>query len=195
MNEVNVCNLALAYAGNDRGIDSLDETNPSARYCKLLYPQIRDGMLREFAWNWATRKAALAVLTDTFDGWDYAYALPADCMTLIALEDEDNTPGVFYEWEIRAGSGSTVAICTDLEDAYGRYTRAVTDCNMMDTAFVDALTYRLASRLAMALSGDGGRAQMLGREADLALARAQALNANERRIDPYVSSYASARTA
>lgn len=196
MNTIDICNIAMALVGVDRGIESLDDDSPEARYCKVLFPQIRQNLLRDHPWRWASRRVALATLTETITAWDYAYAYPSECLKVLAVEDEDPDPAIQYEHEIRALTGSTLAICCDVYQAYCRYTKDVDDANLFDPSFVEAITHRLASRLALSLSGQKDVAQALGDEADRALGRAKFIDASEGYREPYLSSrYIDARTA
>lgn len=196
MNTIDLCNVALATVGVDRGIESLDDDEPGARYCKRLYPQVRGLLLRDHPWRWATRRVALALLSEEVSGWEYAYSYPSDCVKVLAVEDEVPLEGVIYPFEVRALTGSSVAICCNVMTAYGRYTKDVIDANLFDPAFVEALSLRLASRLAVSLTGDRSLAGGLAQDAERALARAKFLDASEGYQEAYVTSrYTDARTA
>lgn len=196
MNTIDLCNAALALVGVDRGIESLDDDEPAARYCKRLYPQIRAAYMREHPWRWAQRRVALAALTDTVYGFDYVYAYPSDCAKFLSVEDQEPDKAIQYPFEVRALTGNSVAVCCDVYQAYGRYTKDVEDANLFDASFGEALSARIAARLAVSLTGDRQLAGALMAEADRLLGRAKFLDASEGFAEPNIGSrYIEARTA
>jgi len=60
MDEVTICNLALARLGDSR-IAALSDSKPEAEYCTLFYEATRDEVLRGHPWNFATTRAALSL--------------------------------------------------------------------------------------------------------------------------------------
>ena len=196
MNSIDLCNISLALVGVDRGIQALSDDSPEARYCNTLYSQVLQSLLRNHPWRWASKRVALALLTDTSPEWDYIYGYPTDCLKLLSVEDAVPVSSAQYEYEVRALTGSDIGVCCNVEEAYARYTKNVTDANLFDPAFCDALTTRLSSRLALSLQGQTGVASAMAQEADRALARAKFLDASEGHQEPYrSSSYLDARTA
>lgn len=196
MNSIDICNLALGLVGVDRGIESLSDDSPEARYCSRFYDHIRETMLHDHPWRWATRREILAELSNDVDGWEYVYSYPSDCLKALAVEDAEHDPAMLYEHEIRKLDGSVIAVCCDVYQAYLRYTANVEDANLFSPSFVEALAQRLGSRLALSLTGQRDVVQALGQEADRTLARAKMLDASEGYRVPNISnSYISARTA
>lgn len=195
-NTIDLCNAAMAMVGVDRGIESLDDDEPGARYCRRLYPQIRESMIRDHPWRWAQRRVALAALSVTVAGFDYVYGYPSDCAKFLNVEDIEPDKAIQYPFEIRALSGNTVAVVCDVFQAYGRYTKDVDDANLFDATFSEALSARLAARLAISLTGDRQLAGALMQEADRLLGRAKFLDASEGHAEPNIGSrYIEARTA
>ena len=95
--EVSVCNLALARLGIDVPIANLEtEQSKAASQCRLHYETARDAMLADFPWNFARRRAALAELADDpAEGWEYNYALPNDCLRVVAVIPETGDRSVY----------------------------------------------------------------------------------------------------
>jgi len=60
MDQVTICNLALARLGDSR-IVTIGDAKPEAEYCSLFYNQTRDECLRAHPWNFATKRAALSL--------------------------------------------------------------------------------------------------------------------------------------
>lgn len=150
--EVQICNLALSHLGSYT-ISALTEATQEARQCNLLYDPVRDAVLRDFPWNFAERRGYLAELSGvTPVGYDYAYAYPTDCIK--ARHIYNAVAGAKpIDFIVNAGSGlASKMILTDEADAILIYTAKITDPNMFDASFVNAMAYKLASDLALPLT-------------------------------------------
>ena len=147
--DVSICNLALSHIGTAT-INSLDDPTKEGRACKLHFAAVRDSVLREHPWNFATKREYLSLLNTTPVGWSFAYAYPSDCLFARELWQqtrlENPTP-----FETVRGTGGRV-IVTNEQDAVLEYTSAVTDATQFDPLFVDALSYKLAAELAMPIT-------------------------------------------
>jgi hypothetical protein len=206
--EVDICNLALGHLGDNATVASLDppEGSAQAEHCARFYPIARDSLLELHDWNFATRRAQLAALTNNWPQWDYAYAKPSDCLRVLAVippnvaDDYTTVVGITANGLPMTG-GTTVpqpyavelnddlaeVILTDQEDAVLRYTVRTTDTTKFSPLFVVTLSHHLASMLAgPILKGDAGAAEGKRQQA-LAqgyLARAAQSDANQRKVDP-----------
>jgi hypothetical protein len=174
--EVDICNLALAYLGDDATVASIDppEGSIQAEHCKRFYPIARDTLLQMHHWSFASRRVQLAQVTMPYTMWKYAYACPADMMTAVAVlppaAENDyavraypadrygwgwiNTPFVAggtyvpQEYQIETDSTGAKVIYTNQENALLRYQAKVTDTARFDALFSNALSWHLASMLA-----------------------------------------------
>lgn len=191
--EVSICNLALNHIGA-YPIANLSDASKEATTCNAIYPFARDSVLRDHKWAFATKRLILALLTDTYSGWDYAYQYPTDCLVAHEIYSEyGDYSGLVYdsetdsyvssgkiEFEICAASSLTSkVILTNKEDAELIYTAKVTDCNMFDGQFIDALAYRLATELAVPIKGNGQMSQAMHQLYQYRLNQAKAISANE----------------
>lgn len=102
MDDTGIANMALQGIGSQVQIASLSEISPEAAAVNLIYAQTRNGLLRQYMWNWARRQLALAVLkaaqgtpeNPTGTGalpptpWRYSYAYPSDAIRLRYLLPE-----------------------------------------------------------------------------------------------------------
>ena len=190
---VQICNRALSRSGGGR-ISALTDASREAQECNLHYEDTRDAVLRDFDWGFARKRATLALLTDTYDGWDYAYALPSDYIIARKLYDSTGAnSGTIYDldefryrvddqvkYEIASNdAGSRPILLTDMEDAILIYTAKITDVNAFDTMFSDALAWRLASELAMSLRGKPDMQMALLQVYSAVVQNAKSINANE----------------
>ncbi len=155
---VEICNRALSNIGNSRSINSLNEASKEAGECSLHFDACRDSVLADFDWNFATKRVALADTGAPPPDWQYAYRYPADCVRITEIM----VPGVRnptaaqrISYEVGAdASGTGKLIYTDQEDAWLKYVGRVTDVNMYDAIFAEALAWRLAAAINMALTGN-----------------------------------------
>lgn len=182
--EVEICNLALSHLGDRATVASIDppEGSAQAEHCARYYPVARDSLLEMHTWNFATRRTTLAQVTMPFSQWQFAYPMPADCLSVIAIlppgASDDytapiptsytqggiplaaqgvNTPQP-YVCEVD-GQGNRL-IYTNVEGALVRYIALVTNTTNFTPLFVQALSWHLAAMLAgPILKGEAGAAQ------------------------------------
>lgn len=203
--EVDICNLALAHLGDTATVASIDppEGSAQAEHCSRFYPIARDGLLEMHPWGFATKRVQLAMLSEAWGEWTYAYAQPNDAVNIIAVLDPtasddysqtlDNAAvssgGTYvpqaYSCEIN--ENGVPVILTDLENAALRYTALVSDTGNFSPLFVTCLGWYLASMLAgPVIKGDAGAAESKRCLAMVQyfLQQATESDASQRRINP-----------
>lgn len=150
--ETSIANAALTLLG-ERRVNSLDDASKTAKLLKDRFDDVRDDLLRAHSWNFATKRASLAVSATTpAFGYDNAYDLPSDYLRLISVS---NTALLPYEVEGRQ-------ILTDLEAPLEIvYTRRVEDPVQMDPMFRQALAAALAVELAESITGTSTKVREL----------------------------------
>lgn len=210
--QVDICNLALGKLAQDKTISSLSEQSKEARLFGRVWDLKRDEVLADAMWPFALTSVALAQANDApLLGWTYRYARPADCLTLVAVTDENGMrlgrrlgdwcdpmgslrQRYAYEYEVTHGEQSS-CICTDIEAAYAVYITRIEDTGRYPPKFVEALACKLAEEIAPALIGDAG----LNKKGDLkqlyliALGNASAHDFNEAATSPSVTPAIAAR--
>lgn len=177
--EVQICNLALSHLGSYT-INALTEASQEARKCKLYYPIARDFVLRDFPWNFAEHRAYLALLSDvTPVGYDYAYQYPTNCLKAREVYNEV-TGGEPIDFVVNATSdGTSKMILTNEADAILIYTMRITDPNVFDIAFINALSFKLASDLAQPITKKITLQQAMVRAYAVYMGMAHRANASE----------------
>lgn len=140
--EVQICNLALAKIGDEQ-ITSLTDNSKSARLCNLVYEPFRDSVLRAHPWNFAIKRIALALSTET-PAYEYTaqFSLPSDFLRIIStdlLGDEEYK----IEGRFLLAHSPNVKI---------RYVSQVIDPNQFDWLFIETLAARMAAELAIAIT-------------------------------------------
>lgn len=187
---VEICNMALARIGHSERIASLEEKSKAARVCKLFFDQVRDYVLRDCDWPFATAYKVLADLGSPPLNWQFRYQYPNDCLKARYI----NVPGIrlmgeeqMITYQIAAGSNGRV-ILTDMPQAELVYTLAITDPLLFDPMFVSALAWRLASEIAMPLAVEPGYASGALQAYQFEVGQAYAAALNESQKDPDIAS-------
>jgi hypothetical protein len=179
--KIEICNLALNHIGQ-RTISSLTENTQAARSCSLIYDTVRDSVLRDNAWNFATLMEQLALVSgESVPIWDYLYTYPVQCLFVRKVFNANTAANQLPDehQEMLTPVTKQKCIATNLELAWIEYTYQVTDPNLYDGNFIDALSYRLASSLAQNISGNIALAKDLMTIYQQVLDRAKLSNARE----------------
>lgn len=146
--KVDIWNTALSHIGHRATIADPDETSAEANHCRRFYPIAISVALERYAWSFATRRVALAEVTNPVDHWAYAYALPNLCIkaraVLLPGSTDDSKEQAF---EIESDENGDGVLYCNVEDAVLRYTTLVEDTNKFTPYFVVAMSYDLAAML------------------------------------------------
>lgn len=152
--EVQIAKLALQHIGDRWDISDLTEATPEAEQVNLVFDDTRDALLRQHPWNFAKKYASPATLSGTVPGnWTYMYTYPTDAVRVNGIIDPLET-GTPIKFEVARNASDVKVVLTDQEDAEFFYTARITDTVQFDPEFTMALSYALASRLAMPLTGE-----------------------------------------
>jgi len=180
---VSICNMAL---GRFRGrqIAALTDQSVEANACTTYYEASRDLVLADFPWNFAGKSAVLGLLSEEPEEWSFAYAYPSDCLKVRYLHAESklrqNQDAIAYD--VSLASDDSKVIVTNLDLARCRYTMKLTNVNHFDPHFVTALSWYLASEIAIPIAGVSKGQLLANRAAEgyrNAIKAAYAANANE----------------
>ena len=181
---VSICNLALSNIGKDN-INALTDAGAEARACSQFYEHTRDMMLQAYPWRFAGGTVSLAQVTNDKPGqWGYAYQRPTDCLKVRwvrpAYSEDDlaltRQQEISHQYEAEAQR-----IYCNLSPAFLRYTAMITDPSLFPPLFVDALSWHLATRLAMPLTRDPKVRAEAFQMAQMMTGQAQMSDANEER--------------
>jgi hypothetical protein len=155
---VSICNLALSNIGK-QNINDLSEPGAEAKSCRQFYEHVRDTLLCVYPWRFAGKTASLAQVTNDKPGqWAYAYSRPTDCLKVRWLRPQysllDACPETTQEEISHPHDTEGETIYCNLSPAFLRYTFRITDPTRFPPLFIDALSWHLATRLAMPLTKD-----------------------------------------
>jgi len=206
-----IWNLALSHVGEGTIVSDPDEATTVARVCRRSWEQARDATLAEHPWLWARRLVTLAAHDTVPDPWPYAYILPPDVITILAVNPTwiggwTNSPdywwvdstGAIYSgsaaasamlpnvrWEM-GGSTDEDGLETQLilcETTLGSitYTRRVENPQVYPPLFVDAVGFRLAWDICIPLSRSSEIRTLMWQLYQQRLGQAAVMDARQRR--------------
>lgn len=172
LSAVEICNRALNACGLN-AITALDQGTETSELCRRLYGDLRDELIQDHPWNFATRRTALAALSTAPDWeWDYQYTMPTDCLRVLAVEDA----GAGDEsWTVE-GRQILTNSAAPLNIRY--LTRDVSEI-YFPPKFTSALVLRIAMDLAMPATEGMSRREMLGKQFVAALRSARGQDSRE----------------
>lgn len=149
--ETEIANMAIGHLGISKEIGNLNtEKSAEAQACRRFYPTVRDFVLRDFAWPFATRSVvSLGLVTDMtgIDGaeFDYSYRYPADCIMFrkILSGIRTDAPETRVPYRILSDAVGGL-IYTDQQNALAEYTAQITDPQRFPPDFTFAASLLLA---------------------------------------------------
>lgn len=166
--EIDIINRALSKIGDNR-IASRDENNNRARLMDSLYEGVRDELLRECPWNFATARDSLAADPDApLYEWATAFDVPADLLYMVSTENHSA-----YRLEgnqILSNQENSLKIT---------YIRRVTDTTEFDTGFAELLATKLAYEAVSNIAADTPLQDRLFRDLELETIRAKKFDGQE----------------
>ena len=159
--KTDICNLGLNHLGVGKEIANVDtEASEEAIACRRVYPIALGKILRDYDWPFATKIAALGLVTDSedeahpYEEWDCAYQYPSDCLKFRRILSGTRRDSRATRVPHRIVNGSSVMlILTDSAEAYGEYTVNVSDTEMYPNDFIVGLSLLVASMIAPRVTG------------------------------------------
>lgn len=160
--EVSICNSALIKLGTDP-ISSLTENTKNARLCNARFPMLRNKVLEDHPWSFATKTVSMAPVSGvTPTDWTYAYQMPGDFLKMIRGETWD------AEFDTIGGY-----LVSDDNPFIIKYIWKNTNAGLYSYSFAECLSWRIAADLAYAITNSKEVAALMiqGYDADLKAAR------------------------
>ena len=185
--DVDICNAALLRAGVTKRITSLLDTDTLSALCNDEYSAIRDQLLEDHPWHFATKYDNIASedATDPDWYWTYRYALPSDCVLLLGLESE----GIKYE---QADDGFIYT--NEPAPLKIRYISRESAVSNMPDSFKQAWIAKLSATLCLGLTKDLKRVDYLEARYDRLISDARFADSSKKSYQPLDSStYQNAR--
>lgn len=138
---LSICNGALLKIGVPR-IQGLSEQTKEARACNSEFDKARETLLRLYPWGFASGRVTLAPdpVPPPFE-YEYALALPADCLRIVELYQ--------YEGQHKV-EGRYLLANSDV--IYLKYVKDITDMSKADSLFIACLEWWLGYNLSRYLT-------------------------------------------
>lgn len=167
MDAVTICNLALNMVGIPP-IVSFSDNNNNAKLCERFYPVLRDKVLRDHTWSFATFSIKLPRLAEKpFDPrFEFAFQLPSDLLRIIEV-----IPDVPFR-KVRDMIFAN-------QDVTCVYVGKVEDTELFDVTFTDALQYLIAAEIGLANTRDGNLISYYRQQYERSLAIARSIDSQE----------------
>lgn len=186
--DAEVCNIALSSIGSGKPIQDLDESSEQADACRTFYDDVRDEVLRDYAWPFAKQSMELNLVeSDPNDDWGYAYRYPSAALFIRRIWGAVRNPSLAATIKYDIGSDATgKLIYTDEPDAEIEYTARIEAVSKWDSGYVLAVAYLLASKIAMRLVKEDkiGMTERMEAKYVRQMLKVRANAENERRPDP-----------
>jgi hypothetical protein len=178
-----LANLALSHVGKTF-IDSIDDNEEPAEVCKKWVDIARQLFLKQSKLHLAQKEVALAIAADeTSNVYDYVYTAPADSIALVEIWNGNTASDpVLYKTGTHSSLNSTV-IKTNWEDAILFYVVDIPNLTRYNVVDHIAMSYLLASLIAMPLKIDAQLTATIEAKYLVALSVAIANDKNSQSID------------
>lgn len=169
VSEVSICNSALLKIGA-APITSLTQDTVESRLCKEQFAKVRDDLLRAHPWNFAVKRASLALLAEVpAFGYSYAFALPSDYIRMIKTDIPTE------QWTIESGQ----FLC-NFNTANVQYIRRVEAVGEFDTSFAEVLACKLAHDICYSLVQSVALKAAIWQDYERKLTHARSFNGQEK---------------
>lgn len=149
--KIAICNMALRNVGAPP-IRALTEQGAGARACAMSYDEARIMTLSAALWNFASvyRSAGAALDITPKRPWSYVHAYPADAVRVFEFERATVTdPMIPFEVTDRDDGLPGKLIHSNVESPVLIFTRDKQDTTTFDMDFIQAMSWGLASLIAM----------------------------------------------
>lgn len=202
---IDICNRALSLIGTRSTIASFDEGSAESIACAMWYDEMRMQLLRAAPWGFARAQGPLSALgsylTNTAPWpWGFKYMYPPSCLrvryvlppTPYATATVPASEGFYFPFGASPAYRFVVAndieplsgfqrrvVLSNLQDAQAVYIIDVTDPDLFDSQFKQALTSALAAVLVISLTGNAGMRQSFIQSAENAITAARVSDGNE----------------
>jgi hypothetical protein len=168
---VEICNRALQKLGAKR-ITAISEDSVNARACNTAYDPLRRAELRAHPWSCAVARVQLAASsTDPVFVKQNSFPLPSDYVRLLPNDEGYNYNSL--DWQIEAGN----IITDDSAPLNVRYIYDLTDPNLMDALFREALSARMALEMCEEITQSNQKKESLRQDYKDAIREARRVNA------------------
>jgi hypothetical protein len=164
--EVEICNSGLLKVGAEQ-ISSLEDDTRASNICQAMFPILRDEVMRAVPWRFALSQVNLPLVSGTppVFGYQAAYDIPSNLLRV---------------WQVNASPWTQIGQQILCDNANGINVLAIArnlNAQSWDAQFAEALAWRIAMEIALALVQSTPLKQEMEKGYQQALAAARSTNA------------------
>lgn len=153
VDNVFIGNMALAHLGSP-SVQSFDQPNTASKVLKQVFEAARIEALNATLWNFASMwQVGIRLDLDPKPGWSYVFSYPADALRVFEIlrssVDEIEIP--FEVTDRPDGNAGKIIHCNMIAPTF-IYSRDKADPATFDMDFIVALSWLIASKIAMPLT-------------------------------------------
>lgn len=178
--EISICNIALGYLGAGR-ISSFSDDTVESILCNDNYAELRDAVLEEGRWAFATRriKPGLLVAAPEY-GYSRKFQIPSDILNVIEATDDTNFVNGPSTLDWRREEQFIMA---DVDVIWAKCIVRITDTAKMTPMFRQALATRIAAELAPTLTEGNTKTDQMWRLYEAKVSNARTIDNMQGRND------------
>ncbi len=178
--ETSICNQALSWLGASL-ILSIDDGTTNADLCKVNYDELRDTVLNEAFWTFATKRYKWTPTTDIpAFGYSKSFLIPSEVITIIEVRDDSVFANGTSNLDWRREADRVVA---NVDVIFAKCIYQVTDVSKFSPLFVQALATRLAAELAPRITESNTKTNLMWQMYDQKIEIAMATDGMQGRSD------------
>ena len=183
LTRVDVYNITLGKVKIAKRVSSLTDETVRRYMLSQVYELVLASLLERHPWSFATKSAKLGKAEgdeQTFlpnSMYRYSWVYPHDCHKILAVGEEGEDSAMFFHrhlpCEVVMGAASARVIRTDHDRACIRYLSNAVPEAMWPAAFVQAMTWAMASEITRAENASDSDADYRMQQASVALEAAR----------------------
>lgn len=156
--KVDIFNLALANVASKSFVQAVGEDSVEAKTCASQFDSALEVVLEDHDWGFASDDDTLALIKQSSDDdpptkpWIYEYTYPSEAVYIREIvRDSNNEKEVPFKIGINDQASGKV-ILTDKRSATARWTRRITNVTLLSPKAVEAVGWKLATRIVIPLT-------------------------------------------
>lgn len=149
--QVGICNQAINLVGGTQIVNINDEIQ-EATICKAIYDDIRDLVLEDADWTFATKRYLLTPEAET-PAWGYMFQFTILPEVLRVINASDSIDRLNGDSDLDWRREGNLILCDISTNLYMKGVRQITDPAKFSAGFTQAFVYKIAAHLAIPIAG------------------------------------------
>jgi len=167
--KMGICNIAMGWLRANLITNFDTDTSKEAKLCRANYDRIREAVLEDREWRFATKRMKLALSAHVPEyGYTHKFQIPPDVIRVLACSKGVGRPANVdnnIQWEREEDF-----VLANIPLIYARCTMNIETTTKFSPGFTQAFATRIAAELAVALTGSNTRHKELLEDYDAKLA-------------------------